>query len=387
MAAEVLATAGHQVSVYDQRRSPARKFVLAGRGGLNITHSEPLDDFLDRYGPERYYLEPAIRAFTPTDLQAWCADLGHETFVGTSGRVFPKELRAVPLLRSWLGRLGELGVEFHLGHTWNGWSDTNTFEFEALGDSIEVAFDKAVLALGGASWPRVSSDGSWQAQLGEKQIEVTPLTAANCGVTVSWSNVMIERFAGEPVKNAALGVVDPSTGQTRVVRGDPIITTSGIEGGPVYAHSRQVRENLEEGESTITLDLFPDRDEASLANKLSSRRKGESAARWLRRCGVTPVGAALLREVTGNQLPSGPREMAALAKSLPLEASGVSGIDRAISSAGGVAWGEVDSFFRLRKVPDVYAVGEMLDWEAPTGGYLLQACFSTGRYAATAIAG
>ena len=414
MAAEVLATAGLSVSVYDQRRSPARKFVLAGRGGLNITHSEPLELFLDRYGSDRQFLEPAIRAFSPNDLRAWSTVLGEETFVGSSGRVFPASFRAVPLLRSWLRRLDSLGVELHLGRTWDGWESENSFRFTAPAVTKQgvrtvdvVPFDAAVLALGGASWPSVSSDGSWQSILRERQIHVEPLRPANSGVAVSWSPVMIERFAGMPVKNAAVlvrevddtGDVGEISGsesgsrstatETHIVRGDPVITASGIEGGPIYAQSRLIRNNLAAGHARIALDLFPDLTEAALFERLRSRResgsRGESSARWLRRCGFSPVAAGLLREVTQNTLPTEPAEIAALAKEVPIRVDAMSSIDRAISTAGGVAWSEVDESFQLHRAPNVYAVGEMLDWEAPTGGYLLQACFSTAHHAASAV--
>lgn len=386
MAAEVLAAEGHRVDVYDQRRSPARKFVLAGRGGLNLTHSEPIDDLLSRYGPERKNLETAIRGFGPEELREWCDVLGHETFVGSSGRVFPKEFRAVPLLRSWLRRLGELGVELHLGTTWTGWQDEQHLHFTRDGDRLVVSFDIALLALGGASWPRVSSDGSWQDILRRKSIAVETFRSANCGVDVSWSEVMIDRFAGEPVKNAAVAVSDIETGEVHSVRGDPVISQSGLEGGPIYAQGRRIRAHLGRGDTTtIAIDLFPDLTAASLYDRLATRKSGESAAKWLRRSGVAPVGASLLREATQNNLPSDPREMAALAKAVPVTVTALGSIDRAISTAGGVAWHEVDESFQLRKAPNVYVAGEMLDWEAPTGGYLLQGCFSTGHHAATAM--
>ncbi len=381
MAAEVLATAGNQVDVYDQRRSPARKFVLAGRGGLNITHSEPLDDFLDRYGPERVRLEAAISSFTPDDLRAWCDQLGHETFIGTSGRVFPKEFRAVPLLRSWLGRLGSLGVQLHSDHRWTGWNSDGQPTFESSTGATAVEADRTILALGGASWPRVGSDGSWQALLEGKGVSVKPLSAANCGVHIKWSDVMADRFAGEPLKNVAV-VVDGAA-----VRGDPIVTRAGLEGGPIYAQSRRIRERLEAGIGTIEVDLVPDRTFDSIEARLSSKwRSADSTAKWLRNSGIAPVAASLMREATGNNLPKDPAEVAELTKAVPLTVTAMAPIDRAISSAGGVAWSEVDKSFELTKMPGTFVVGEMLDWEAPTGGYLLQACFSTAVCAARHIA-
>ncbi|MFT7475192.1 MAG: putative flavoprotein (TIGR03862 family) [Verrucomicrobiales bacterium] len=385
MAAEVLATAGHEVAVYDQRRSPARKFVLAGRGGLNITHNEPLDEFLRRYGPDQDRLEPAIRSFPPNELRAWCAGLGHDTFEGSSGRVFPEEFRAVPLLRSWLRRLESLGVSFHLENRWTGWADRGALQFETPEGFTEVGYDKAILALGGASWPKVGSDGSWQHILRDRGVEIKHLRPANCGVHVTWSDVMVERFAGEPVKNAAVMV------GSSIVRGDPIITKTGLEGGPIYAHSRRIRDLLGGGPdrdvARLRIDLFPDLDVAVLEARLASKRKSrDTVSNWLRRSGVTAVGASLMREATSNTLPRDPAEIAALAKAVPLDVVAMADIDRAISTAGGVSWSAIDENFELREVPDVYAIGEMLDWEAPTGGYLLQAVFSTGRHVAAGIA-
>lgn len=391
MAAEVLAAEGHRVAVYDQRRSPARKFVLAGRGGLNITHSESLDGFLDRYGPERTHLEASLRSFTPDDLRAWCAGLGHETFIGTSGRVFPEQFRAVPLLRSWLRRLRALGVTLHTQHAWTGWDSDEHMTFTTLTGPIAVPYDAAVLALGGASWPKVGSDGSWQQTLTGQGVNVEQLRSANSGVQVAWSNVMTERFAGEPIKNSAV-IVTPSSSdgadaaEPFVVRGDPIVTRSGLEGGPIYAHSRRIREHLATGAVQISIDLFPDLDFDALEERLSSKRRNrDTTAKWLKRCGVSSVGASLMREATGNTLPRDAAEIAALAKAVPVTVNAMAGIERAISSAGGVAWDEVDTNFQLRQIPNVYAVGEMLDWEAPTGGYLLQACFSTARTAAMSL--
>jgi len=388
MAAETLANLGHAVTVFDQRRSPARKFVLAGRGGLNITHSEEIEPFLDRYGPERAYLEAAIRGFTPDDLRAWVAELGEETFEGSSGRVFPRSFRAVPLLRAWLRRLQESGVQFELGHRWLGWDSSasdggRAMRFEDVTNNSEkvVPFDVAVVALGGASWPKVGSDGSWVDIVRAQGVAVEALRPANCGVQVVWSEVMVQKFAGAPVKNAAV-VVDGV-----VVRGDPVVSAGGLEGGPVYAHSRALREALDrDGQAELQIDLFPDLDVGDLVRRLVERRqKKKSTSTWLRRCGFSPVGAALLREATGNTLPDDVDELGELAKAVPIAVTQMASIDRAISSAGGVAWSEVDENFQLRKMPGTYVVGEMLDWEAPTGGYLLQAVLSTARAATTSV--
>ncbi len=372
MAAEVAAGAGHDVVVFDQHRSPARKFVLAGRGGLNLTHSEPIDVFLDRYGPERPHLESAIRAFSPDDLRAWCAGLGHETFVGTSGRVFPNEFRAVPLLRSWLRRLEGLAVRFEPQHRWIGWGDDEALQFATPSQPVSVRVDRTILALGGPSWPRVGGDGSWRTLLTDRGVRVEAFQPANCGVDVEWSGVMSDRFSGVPIKNAAVIVEDQE------VRGDPVVTRAGLEGGPIYAQSRRIREALTKGSVSVQIDLMPDLDIRALTARLTDRRRsGDTATKWLRRAGIPAVGASLMREATANQLPKDPFELAQLAKAVPITVTSMSAIDRAISSAGGVAWTEIGPGFELESLPGVHVVGEMLDWEAPTGGYLLQACFST----------
>ena len=379
MAAEVLATAGHEVAVFDQHRSPARKFVLAGRGGLNITHSEPTNDLLDRYGAERAQLEPAIRAFTADDLRAWSAGLGHETFTGTSGRVFPSEFRAVPLLRSWIQRLDQLSVDFRMQHRWLGWNDERELLFESVKGQVAESYDVAILGLGGASWPRVGGDGSWQTLLREVGVEVDDLVSANCGVQIQWSDIMVDKFAGAPLKNSAV-IVDGVE-----VRGDPIVTKTGLEGGPIYAHSRRIRKRLAAGEKPIAVDLFPDLDFDALEDRLSRMKPSETMTKRLARSGMSPVAISLLREATGNDIPLDGALIAKLAKAVPLNVDSMAGIDRAISSAGGVRWSEMDEHFQLSALPNVYAVGEMLNWEAPTGGYLLQACFSTAHWTASGI--
>ena len=381
MAAEVLARDGFEVTIYDHKPSLGRKFLLAGRGGLNITNDEPIDSFLDRYGGARPRLEAAIADFGPAELRAWCAGLGEPTFVGSSGRVFPASFRATPLLRAWLARLDALGVHAVLQHRWSGFDDVGLRFTDPAGDEFVVESDVAVFALGGASWPRVGADGGWVEAFQQLGLAITPLAPANGGVEVAWSEPFIERFAGAPIKNAAITV------DAMVVRGDPIVTTQGLEGGPIYAHSAALRQHLaDEGTATLRIDLWPDLDHRRLTERLAKRRPKSSTSTWLRNAGFTPLGISLLREATQNQLPNGAEEVAELARSLPIRVTAMRPIDRAISTAGGVSLDEVDALFMLHKRPGVYVVGEMLDWEAPTGGYLLQACFSTAVAAARSAA-
>ncbi len=372
MAAEHLAQAGVAVSVYDRMPTVGRKFQLAGRGGLNITHSEPLARFLGRYGVARPMIEPAIEAWSPDALRRWCAGLGHETFVGSSGRVFPNSFNATPLLRAWLLRLAGLGVRFHTGHRWVGWDDAGALRFATAAGEILVRPAATVLALGGASWPRLGSDGAWVEQLRARGVTVNPLRPANCGFLHPWSSVFQARFAGEPLKRIAARFGNET------VRGEAMLTADGIEGGAVYALSRPLRDAIDaEGSATLILDLRPDLDAAALAQRLGGH--GQSLANALRKGGLSPAAAGLVREAEG------PGSLVERVKSLPLRLLGTRPIERAISSAGGIMLTELDHGFMLRCLPGVYAVGEMLDWEAPTGGYLLQAAFSTGIAAARAI--
>ena len=370
MAAERLAEGGAAVVLYDRMASVGRKLLIAGRGGLNLTHSEPLPRFLHRYGPAEPSVTPAIQAWTPDALRAWCADLGQETFVGSSGRVFPTAFKATPLLRAWLHRLQGLGVVLRPGHRWVGW-DEGVLRFQAGGADVLVRPQAVVLALGGASWPRLGSDGAWLPVLADEGVEVAPLRAANAGFLHTWSRMFRERFEGEPLKRVTL------TFGGETVRGEAIITAEGIEGGVIYALSRPLRGAVErDGVAAPTLDLRPDLDMATLAQRLGGR--GQSQSNALRKAGLSPVAAGLVRE-----LGAGP--LAAQVKALPLPLTGIQGIGRAISSAGGVRFHEVDGSLMLRRKPGVFVAGEMLDWEAPTGGYLLQAAFSTGRMAAEGV--
>ena len=374
IAAEVLARAGVTVTVYDSMPSVGRKFMLAGHGGLNITHTEERSAFIARYGSSADRLAPMLDVFGPDDLRAWCADLGEPTMVGSSGRVFPQSFRATPLMRAWLARLAELGVVIERRQRWTGWSGT-ALDF----GGAEVHSDVTLFALGGASWPHLGSDGAWVKLFRGRGVDVRPLRAANVGVAVDWSNLFADRFQGMPLKNVSVSVRG-----ARSVRGDAMVTRTGLEGGPVYALGAAIRAGLDADVTCVLeVDLRPDLTHERLAARLAQRRAKSSGSDWLRRSiGLDPVAIALLRESGKGALPSDPALMAALVKAVPVLANGTMPIKRAISTAGGIAWTEVDQSLMLRAIPGTFVAGEMLDWEAPTGGYLLQASFSTGVVAA-----
>lgn len=381
IAAEILSAAGLTVSVYDRMPSLGRKFLMAGRGGLNLTHSEPLETFIPRYGPAAERLTPMVEAFGPSDLIAWAAGLGQETFVGSSGRVFPRSLKASPLLRAWLARLADQGVTFHLRHDWRGWDADGALSFETPAGLLAARADAAILALGGASWPKLGSTGAWSAILAQRGVEIAPFAPANSGFDVAWSLAFAERFAGQPLKNIALSF------QGRTVRGEVMIAAYGLEGGAVYALSSALRAAIEAGEAaTVEIDLAPDLSRAKLTDRLHRAATGQSSASLLRKAaGLSPIEANLLREACGLALPREPGALARAIKAAPVRLTAPRPLARAISTAGGVAWSEVDEGLRLRKIPGAQLAGEMLDWEAPTGGYLLQACFATGAWAAHAL--
>ena len=378
MAAEAAAEAGASVTVLDHMPSPARKLLIAGRGGLNLTHSESLERFLGRYGAARTRLEPFIRAFSPEALIAWCEGLGQQTFVGSSGRIFPKAMKASPLLRAWLARLASLGVELRARHRWRGFTGDGALRFEAPDGEALLRPAATVLALGGASWPRLGSDGTWPALL--PGCEIAPLRPANMGFAVAWSDHLRARFAGVPLKRIAL------TFEGVTLRGEAVITEQGVEGGAVYALSAPLREAIAaHGKATLLLDLRPDIPLADLRRRLRDRPAALSLSNHLRRAGgLAPVAVALVQEALHGG--AARDDVAALVKALPLRLTAPFPIARAISSAGGLAWSEVDETLMLRRHPGLFACGEMLDWEAPTGGYLLQACFATGRAAGRAAA-
>ncbi len=375
-AAEVLAQAGCAVTIHDRMPNPARKFLLAGRGGLNLTHSEPLDAFLNRYGEARPHLEPAIRAFTPNDLRAWCEDLGIETFVGSSGRVFPKLMKASPLLRAWLARLGELGVQLVTRSRWTGW-EGDALAFDTPDGTVLENAAAAIFVLGGASWPRLGSDGSWQDAFAARGVGITPLRPSNSGFLVRWSDIFREKSAGEPIKRAVFRFGE------RKARGEAIVTGYGIEGGAIYALSSALRQTVESsGSATLQIDLLPDMTLDALAARLAVGTK-DSMANRLRKAGLSPVSASLIREdEAGPTLPATPHDIARRIKGARIRLSGIAPIERAISTAGGISWDSLNADYSLKSDARTFAAGEMLDWEAPTGGYLLQACFATGRAAA-----
>lgn len=380
MAADVLSAAGRGVTVFDQMPSPARKFLMAGRGGLNLTHAEPFDRFVPRYGEVASRLKPILEAFPPSALIGWAEGLGQETFVGSSGRVFPRSLKASPLLRAWLARLARQGVVLKARHTWRGWQDDGTLAFDREGAIVSVRANATVLALGGASWPKLGSTGAWADMLKARGVDVRPFKPANCGFRVAWS-APFQRFEGEPLKGIALSF------EGRTARGEAMITRSGIEGGAVYALSAPLRDAIAaRGKAVATIDLRPDMSPAALGEKLRRPRGSDSVANFLRKAvALSPAAVNLLREAHGVTLATMPEVLAGQIKDVPLTLIGVQGLERAISTAGGIALDALDEDLMLRAVPNTYAVGEMLDWEAPTGGYLLQATFATAVAAARAI--
>ncbi|MCK1278621.1 TIGR03862 family flavoprotein [Bradyrhizobium sp. 61] len=385
MAAEVLAQGGARVTVYDAMPSAGRKLLMAGRGGLNLTHSEPLPQFMARYREAAPMLQAAIAAFSPDGLRAWSAALGEPTFVGSSGRVFPKAFKASPLLRAWLRRLDAAGVRFAFRHRWTGWDDQGRLRFKTADGVQAIAAKATVLALGGASWPRLGSDGGWVDILAAKGIAISKLRPANSGFTVAWSDVFRDRFEGQPLKGVALTI------GVHTVRGEAMITRSGIEGGAIYALSAELREAvLGLGQAMLTIALRPDLEADALTTRLSGTRGKQSLANFLRKAAqLSPVGIGLMQEAaiaSGRPLATfSPAELAKLINAVPVQLTGVAPIERAISTAGGVTFDELNDHFMLRKLPGVCAAGEMLDWEAPTGGYLLQASFATGAAAGRGV--
>jgi uncharacterized flavoprotein (TIGR03862 family) len=381
MAADILSARGIAVTVYDRMPSPGRKFLMAGRGGLNLTHSEDFETFLSHYGAAVPSLRAILAAFPPKALLDWAHGLGQETFVGSSGRVFPKAMKASPLLRALLARLTAQGVQLRPRHDWRGWNDMGELLFRVGGDDIAVHADATILALGGASWPRLGSNGAWREILKHHGIEVTPLRPANCGFVVEWSGVFRDAFAGQPLKSIALSFAG------RTIRGEAMVSAYGLEGGGVYALSAALSEEIAaKGSAVLDIDLRPDMSLADIAAKLSAAKHGQSIANILRKAlHLPPVAINLLREAHGIHLPAAPEALACCVKSAPLKLTAPAPIERAISTAGGIALDEFDNNLMLHKMRGVFAAGEMLDWDAPTGGYLLTACFATGVAAANGV--
>lgn len=380
MAAEATSRAGAEVDLYDAMPSVGRKFLLAGKGGLNLTHSEPIEAVLSRYGSRQAQLSPIIRPFGPDAIREWAAGLGIKTFVGTSRRVFPADMKAAPLLRAWLRRLRQSGVSFHVRHRWQGWSDDGRSCFETPTGERFVRADAVILALGGGSWPQLGSNAAWVPVFHQQGVQTTPLRPANCGFDVKWTDHFRIKFAGHPVKT--VGVVVRTVDDVVIRRqGEFIITETGVEGGVIYAVSAGLRDVIAtKGVATLRLDLAPDREVQRLIKDLSQPRGKRTMATQLeRRAGVAGVKAGLLREVLSKEEFADPVRLGAAIKSLPIRLVATRPLAEAISTAGGVKFEELDDRLMVRRLPGVFCAGEMLDWEAQTGGYLLTACLATGR--------
>ncbi|WP_457969304.1 TIGR03862 family flavoprotein [Pseudomonas sp. R4-84] len=383
MAAEVLSQAGVQVDLYDSMPSVGRKFLLAGVGGMNITHSEAFPAFLSRYGERSPNIAPLLRAFGADELCQWIQGLGIDTFVGSSGRVFPTDMKAAPLLRAWLKRLRDAGVVIHTRHRWHGWSPDGGLRIASPDGEKTLFPDATLLALGGGSWSRLGSDGAWMLSLEQRGVALAPLQPSNCGFDVAaWSDFMIGKFAGAPLKNIAIGLNDD------VPRlGECVITATGLEGSLIYALSAAIREAINQhGSATIHLDLLPGRPVDKILQALNKPRGSRSMAKHLHsQLGLDGVKAALLRELTSADCFADMARLAKAVKALPVTLVKTRPLDEAISSAGGVTFEAMDERLMLKQLPGVFCAGEMLDWEAPTGGYLLTACFASGRAAGSGM--
>ncbi|MEP7100986.1 MAG: TIGR03862 family flavoprotein [Burkholderiales bacterium] len=400
MAAEVLAAGGARVDLFDAMPSVGRKFLLAGKGGLNLTHSEPIEPFLDRFGARRAAVEPMLRAFGPSEVRHWAQGLGATTFIGSSGRVFPTDLKAAPLLRAWLHRLRAAGVAFHMRHRWLGWadgSDTQRLRFAGPQGERVIEADAVVLALGGGSWARLGSDGAWVPLLAGRGVDVAPLRPSNCGFEIGragdgdalapgWSEFFRTRFAGQPMKNVALSM-RAADGAVFDQPGEFVITEGGVEGSLVYALSGPARDTIAAaGRALVQIDLLPQRSAEFVRDEVARPRGSRSLSTHLKsRLGLDGVKAALLHELLPREVIADPARLAAAIKSLPLTLTATRPIDEAISSAGGMRFEAMDEGLMLRALPGVFCAGEMLDWEAPTGGYLLTASMASGVAAASAV--
>lgn len=381
MAAEVLSQAGFYVDLYDAMPSVGRKLLLAGIGGLNITHSEAYDAFSSRYGAAQAALQSSLDHFSPDTLRAWTQGLGIDTFVGTSGRVFPKEMKAAPLLRTWLHRLRQQGVRFHVRHRWQGWTDQGALRISGPCGDITINPDATILALGGASWPKLGSDGAWVPLLETQGIHPAPLQSANCGFEIPWSAVLKQKFSGEPLKSITINFTD-HTGTIHQRQGECIISREGIEGSLIYALSRPLRETINAtGSASFTIDLAPERAPEKILDALCRRGSKSLSSHLKSALGFKGVKTALLYEVLGKEQINDLKTLTATIKALPITVQATRPIAEAISTAGGVCFDDLDQNLMIKKLTGVFAAGEMLDWEAPTGGYLLTACLATGQQA------
>jgi uncharacterized flavoprotein (TIGR03862 family) len=386
MAAEVLSRSAIDVHVFDAMPSVGRKLLMAGKSGLNITHAEPYEQFVTRYGAGKDFLKPMLDAFGPEALRQWAHELGIETFVGSSQRVFPKEMKAAPLLRAWLHRLRETGVKFHMRHRWLGWDTGGALRLANPDGEITLKPQATVLALGGASWPQLGSDGAWVPWLLARGVEIAPLQSANCGFEVAWSRHLRDKFAGAPLKSVSLAFTDLQ-GRTERRQGEMVISAQGVEGSLIYAFSQRLRESLNaHGSATFTLDLTPGRDAARVLADVSQPRGSRSLSSHLQsRVGLAGIKAALLHEVLGKEQLADAATLAATIKALPITVRAPFPLAEAISTAGGVSFNSLDQNLMLAALPGVFVAGEMIDWEAPTGGYLLTACFGTGLWAGLGV--
>ena len=388
MAAEVLIEAGIKVDLYDAMPSVGRKFLMAGKGGMNISHSEPYDKFLSRYGARRTYIKPFLDEFTPQALRDWLQDLGIETFIGSSGRVFPVDMKAAPLLRAWLHKLRVAGVNFHMRHRWLGWieDENTTLNFATPEGEHKIKVDAVILALGGASWPKLGSTGAWVPLLARRGALVAPLKPSNCGFDVAWTEHFRNRFSGQPLKSVCVSFSNAEGVDIRQ-QGELVVTANGLEGGVIYSLSALLREEIAAtGFAVIHVDLLPDKELPLLIEKMSQTRGKNSMANHLRkRIGIDGVKAGLLREIVSASDFDDPVRLCSAIKALPVKLIATRPIDEAISSAGGVVFEALDEHLMIRSMPGVFCAGEMLDWDAPTGGYLLSACFATGRAAGLGV--
>jgi len=384
MAAQVLSDAGYAATIFDAMPSAARKFLRAGRGGLNLTHSEDFPLFLSRYFEAETFLQPALKTFSPNDMRLWSKNLGFETFVGSSGKVYPLDKKAAPLLRTWLHKLKANGTQFKMKYRWVSWSK-DIWQFQTPDGTKEYSFDMVILALGGASWPRLGSTGAWTKILEEKGLNITPLKPANMGFNVTWSEVFKEKFSGTPLKNVELSFRDVN-GKLQSKLGELLVSEYGVEGSLIYTYSKFLREQIEQKSPyRVYLDLFPHRSESKLNQQLNAPRSKQSLSAFWKRLGVDGVKASLLREVLVKDSLNEPELVAKTLKRFPLTLESFRPIEEAISSAGGLSFENLDEHLMLKDFPRVFCVGEMLDWEAPTGGYLLTGVMGQGKQAAEAL--